>query len=193
MHDIPDTEDADADAEQFWPETYKYIIRSRVKEEFSAQVLDAGSFRSIYEEQYQNRFSEYETFVYHLSEMIVIGTENGTDEIFDEIYDSFRKHQPLPDVRVYARYYQPVSVTQDMRKELVANIEEEYKNLHAYEHIFEDHYQGALSFDGFIQMIAQLVANGAVNGADDALGRIYRSFLDRSQLPPFRRYPKRIR
>ncbi|MCP4756433.1 MAG: hypothetical protein GY866_36680 [Proteobacteria bacterium] len=193
MHDMPDTEDADADAERFWPEDFKTIIRNRIKDRFSSEVLEAEAYRTVFEEQYRNRFSDYESFVARLAEMMVIGAENGADEIFDEIYDSFRKQLPLPNMRSYARYYQPVSVDRDLKTEVAVKIVEEYKDLHAYEHIYEDHFQRILSFDEFINSIAGLVANGVANGADDALGKIYRSFLTKSPLPLLRRYPRRIR
>jgi len=193
MHDMPDTEDADADAERFWPEDYKYLIREQVKSDFTALVLDENIFKPIYKEQHQNRFSDYESFVDRLAEMVIIGAENGADEIFDEIYDAFRKEIALPASRSYARYHEPQPVSADLKDAIAKKVTEEYKDLHMYEHIYEDHYQGELSFDEFIDQIAGLVATGTVNGADDALGKIYHSFYFQSNLPLLRRYPRRIR
>lgn len=193
MHDMPDTEDADADAERFWPEEYKYIIREQLKYEFTASVLAQGTFKTIYEEQYQNRFSDYESFVDRLAEMVIIGAENGADKVFDEIYDAFRKEIPLPANRSYAQYYDPQPISTELKESVAKKVNEEYRDLHIYEHIYEDHFQGELSFDEFIDRIADLVATGTMNGADDALGKIYHSFFVQSALPLFRRYPRRIR
>ncbi len=193
MHDMPDTDDADADAERFWPEDYKYIIRDQVKSQFMSAVLEENAFSSIYEQQYQERFSDYESFIARLAEMVIIGAENGADEIFDEIYDAFRKEMPLPANRSYASYHQPNPVSPELKEAVAQKVIEEYKELHMYEHIYEDHFEGELSFDEFIGRIADLVAIGTVNGADDALNKIYHSFYYQSGLPLLRRYPRRIR
>lgn len=193
MHDMPDTEDADADAERFWPEEYKAIIRDQVKSQFTALVLDEKTFSSIYAEQFQDRFSDYESFIARLAEMVIIGAENGADEIFDEIYDAFRKEQSLPANRSYAAYHEPRPVSSELKEAVVKKVTAEYKDLHLYEHVYEDHYEGELSFEEFIAQVAELVATGTMNGADDALGKIYHSFFIQSSLPLLRRYPRRIR
>jgi hypothetical protein len=125
--------------------------------------------------------------------MVVIGAENGVDLILGEVYDAFWNNSPFPDKRFYARYFWPEVFTEDLKKVLASKAFEEFDNHHAYVHIHEDHYESDLSFGEFIAQIADLVVMGAVNGADDALGDIYRAFLDRAPLPTARRRPRRLR
>ncbi|MBW2092354.1 MAG: hypothetical protein JRI34_09570 [Deltaproteobacteria bacterium] len=193
MHDIPDTEDIDAASERYWPEGYKEVIRARLGQAFAEEVLKANAFKTFYEEQYADKFDSYERFISRLAEMVVIGAENGADQIFEEIYASFRNHAPLPDSRVPANYHWPEPFTPELKNELRQKTFEEYSNHHAYEHIHEDHYAGKLDFKSFVDEVAGLVVTGAANGADDALDRIYMSFLSAAPLPPARRRPRRIR
>jgi hypothetical protein len=193
MHDLPDTEDADAAAERYWPEAYKDLIRIHLKQALSAQFHEAEAFTAVYEKNYTNRFGSYDQFVDRLAEMVVIGAENGVDDILEEVYASFRRNTPIPDKRLHAVYFWPEPLAEDLKKELHGKVFEEFRNHHTYTHIHEDHYLSDLSFDDFMDQIAALVVTGAVNGADDSLGNIYRSFLSASPLPPARRRPRRIR
>ena len=91
MHDIPDTEEADAAAERLWPEEpFRQLLRAKLQASFCRMLTEAGAFASIYEEIYADRFDEYGAFVERLSEIVVIGAENGADRMFGEIYASFR-------------------------------------------------------------------------------------------------------
>lgn len=193
MHDLPDTDDADASAERFWPEGYKNIIRTGLSRSFADLMIAAGAFRAIYDSSYQDRFEAYEAFVGRLAEMVVIGAENGVDLILAEVYDAFRDNSPLPDNRRYARYFWPEAFHEELKKDLASKAFDEFDNHHAYVHLYEDHYKSDLPFNEFISRITDLVVSGAVNGADDALGDIYRAFIDRAPLPTFRRRPKRLR
>ncbi|MBW1710699.1 MAG: hypothetical protein JRG97_13770 [Deltaproteobacteria bacterium] len=193
MHDIPDTEEADAAAERYWPEGYKEVIRAHAGQAFEARIHEAGAFKAYYEKLYADKYDDFEQFIKRLAEMVAIGAENGADAIFEEIYASFRNHASLPDPRVPARYYWPEPFTEELKGEIRRNIFKEYSRHHAYEHIHEDHYAGILDFESFVKQVASLVVIGAVNGADEALGRIYLSFLNAAPLPPARRRPKRIR
>ena len=193
MHDLPDTDDADASAERFWPEKYKDFIRAGLSRSFTRIMITDQAFRSIYESLYKDRFDTYEAFVGRLAEMVVIGAENGVDLILGEVYDSFRSSSPLPDTRYYARYFWPRAFDDDLKNELATRAFDEFDHHHAYVHIYEDHYAGHLSFDEFIAALANLVLAGALNGADDALGNIYRAFLSRAPLPTARRRPRRLR
>jgi hypothetical protein len=193
MHDIPDTEDADAESERFWPEGYKDILWSELMPGFTGRILEADAFRSSYEQNYKKEFRTYEEWISRLGEMVAIGAENGSDKIFDEIYTAFSHGSPLPRLRPYARYFWPDIFNDEITKHLQEQLRDEYKAFHPYEHIYKDHYQELFSFDGFIDAIADLVAVGARKGADDMLGTIYRAFLGSGQLPIARRRPKRIR
>ena len=193
MHDLPDTDDADASAERFWPEGYKNVLRADLKKAFVEMVIKSEAFRSFYELLYHDRFDDYESFVDRLAEMVVIGSENGVDIILGEVYDAFRNNSPFPDKRYYAKYFWPEVFDEDLRKVLASRAFDEFDNHHAYVHIHEDHYESNLSFAEFIAQIADLVVVGAVNGADDALRDIYRAFLSRAPLPTVRRRPRRLR
>lgn len=193
MHDLPDTDDADASAEKFWPEGYKNVLRTDLKQAFVDMVIACGAFRTFYESSYNDRFDDYESFVDRLAEMVVIGAENGVDFVLGEVYNAFRKNSSLPDKRYYAQYFWPEVFNEDFRKVLASKAFDEFDNHHAYVHIHEDHYESNLPFDEFIAQIADLVVMGAVNGADDALGDIYRAFLDRAPLPTARRRPRALR
>lgn len=193
MHDLPDTDDADASAEKFWPEGYKNVLRTDLKQGFVDLVITSGAFRSFYDSSYQDRFASYKSFVDRLAEMVVIGSENGVDRILGEVYDAFRNNSPFPDKRYYAKYFWPEVFNEELRKVLASKAFDEFDNHHAYVHIYEDHYESNLSFDEFISQIADLVVMGAVNGADEALGQIYGAFLDRAPIPTARRRPRALR
>jgi len=195
MHDIPDTEDADAATERFWPEGYKDILWVELIPAFSNLLLNSGAFKSTYDHHYGEDFDTYEAFVHRLAEMVAIGAENGSDSIFDEIYAAFADNSPLPLCRPYARYYWPDIFNDDIKNRFRGKVIEEYKDFHRYEHIYEDHYaaEGALSFEEFIEHIASLALVGAQKGANDMIGTVYRAFLGSARLPIARRRPKRIR
>jgi hypothetical protein len=194
MHDIPDTEEADAAAERLWPEEpFRQLLREKLHLSFCRMLTEAGAFASLYEAVYTDRFDDYDMFVQRLSEIVVIGAENGADRMFGEIYASFRSDGPLPLARDVAVYLWPLAFDEALKVSLQQKIIDEYKELHAYIHIHEEHYQGTLSFQAFLEKIADLVVSGAVNGADDALGGIYRSFLNKTPLPAARRHSRRAR
>jgi hypothetical protein len=193
MHDMPDTEDADADSERYWPEGYKDILWAKLIPAFATLLLEARAFETIYTQSFGEDFSTYEQFVDRLAEMVTIGAENGSDKSFDEVYAAFRKDAPLPNPRSYATHFWPDPIDEELRRELHGSVLEEYRDLHAYIHIHEDHYDGALSFDAFLDKIAALVVSGAVKGADDAIGDIYSAFLGPTRLPIARRRPRRAR
>jgi len=193
MHDMPDTDDQDADAEIFWPSGYKEIIRHRLGPEIASRIIETDAFHDIYEERFTGRFSDYEKFVDRLAEIVVIGCENGAESAFDEIHLSFRNSLPLPEIRPFARYLWPGPFSLKLKDEIYEKVFEEYCESHGYQHIHEDHYEGVLDFDSFIKQVAIFVSTGSENGADDSLGIIYRSFLEALPLPLARRRPKRIR
>ena len=193
MHDMPDTDDADAAAERFWPEGYKEILWAELIPAFTDLLREVEAFKNIYEQNYSEEFNTYEEFVDRLAEMVTIGAENGSDNIFDEIYAAFSHNAPLPGIRAYARYFWPGSFDEQLKSRLHDKVIAEYRDLHAYEHVYEDHYEGQLSFEEYISHIASLVVVGAQKGADDMIGSVYRAFLGPTHLPIARRRPKRTR
>ncbi|MBW2622786.1 MAG: hypothetical protein JRD68_07750 [Deltaproteobacteria bacterium] len=192
MHDLPDTEDVDAAAERYWPEGYKDIIREKIGPSLAKQILEAGAFKSAYADIYAKKFDTYEKFANRLGEMVSIGAEKGADEMFEDIYASFRKDAPLPERRARARPLWPEPFDRESKDEVHQKLFKEYGAHHAYEHIHEDHYEDVVDFETFITRVADLVLVGAINGADNALEAIYKAFLTASPLPPARRKPRRL-
>jgi hypothetical protein len=158
-----------------------------------AALTKARAFETTWETHYTAAFTRYEDFVGRLSEIVAIGAENGTDGAFDGIYAAMRTSSPPPKERVRARYLWPEGVDVELRADLHGLITAEYRNSHPFEHLHEDHYEGELSFDDFVDHVAGLVVTGGVNGADDALASIYRALLNGSPLPSARRRPRRLR
>lgn len=193
MHDMPDTDEADAAAERYWPEEYKWVIKTDLKQAFEAVIQGARGFSGIYQRDYSDRFESYETFVHHLAEGVAIGSENGVDEILEEIQRALLRDGSLPEQRLYAVYFWPQPFDEGLKNRLHREAFEEFRTYPIYQHIHEDHFNGRQSLDEFIDGLARLVVVGAMNGADKAIGDIYQAFLFGAPLPPFRRRPRRVR
>jgi hypothetical protein len=193
MHDLPDTEDQDAASERYWPEGYKNVLTDLLYHEVRQRILEAGAFKNLQETRYSKVFPDHQGFADRLAQMVVIGAENGADEMFEEIYASFRADRPLPADRALARYFWPLPFSAEVAEALRQILINEYGGHHAFHHIHEDHYAGSLSFEDFIKTVADLVVCGAQNGADQTLGRIYQAFVSHAPLPPSRRRPRLLR
>ena len=194
MHFMPDTEDADSAAETFWPEGYKQIIRDDVRQLIGAQLNDGKKLRHVYQRQYLEKYTDLNQFVNRIADMIVIGAENGADDAFDDIITAFLTESPLPEALRYARYFWPQALPQRAKKRLEQVIIDEYGQDKVYNHAYKVGYQNSYrNFGEFISQVAQLVMTGAMNGADDMLEAIYRSFVTPYPLPPARRYPRRLK
>ncbi len=194
MHFMPDTEDTDSAAEKFWPEGYKQVIREDVRQKIGAQLNDGKRLRHIYQQQYFEKYTDLSQFVGKIAGMIVIGAENGADDAFDDIITAFLTESFLPEVRRYARYFWPQALPQRAKNRLQQVIVDEYSQDEIYSYAYKAGYQGSyLNFGEFISQVAQLVVTGAMNGADDTLEAIYRSFVAPCPLPPARRRSRRLK
>ena len=203
MHFMPDTEEEDSAAETFWPEGYKQVIREDVRQLIGARLNDGKKFRHVYQQQYPEKYRDLNQFVSRIADMIAIGSENGADDAFDDIIDAFLTESPLPEERRYARYFWPQTFPQRVKKRLEEVIIDEYSQDDVYTHAHKVGYgrnardnanKGSYpTFDEFIHRVAQLVVTGAINGADDTLEAIYRSFITPHPLPPARRHPRRLK
>jgi len=197
MHDIPDTEEADAAAERYWPDGFKHLIRERLGNDFKDTVLKNSVpgedlFNSFFEKHYAEKFSDYDHFLKRLCETVVIGAENGADEAFNEIYEVMYHGLRLSKPLEYAKYFQPEPFTVKLREEVCDKIIGEYGELHAYEHFYEDRYSD-VPFSEFMREVGEFVVSGAVKGADRSLEKIYQAFMFGSPLTVFRRHPRRVR
>jgi len=193
MHDLPDTDDADAASERYWPEEYKWVIKEDLKKAVTMGLVEEKPFTAIYQRNYADRFESYEAFADRLAEGVTIGAENGVDDVLEEIQRCIRRNVPLPEPRLYNVYFQPQPFDEKLKTSLHREVFEEFRANPIYRHIYEDHYETRLPFDEFIDHLARQVVVGAMNGADKALGDIYRAFLFASPLPAFRRRPRRVR
>lgn len=193
MHDLPDTEEADAAAERYWPDHFKWVIRKRLTEKVEKALLQEQAFTEIHKRLYGSVFSDYRSFCRRLAEGVAIGAENGADAALDELHQALSQQAPLPEKRWYAVYYWPDPFDAELGQVLYREVCEEWGTHPVFRHLYDDHYTGPLSFDGFTAALADLTVTGAKNGADRMLGEIYRAFLFGRPLPPFRRRPRRVR
>lgn len=194
MHFMPDTEDADSAAESFWPEGFKEVIRREVGKVIVAELSEGKRFRRVYEQRYSEKYPDFDRFTNRIADMVVIGSERGADDAFDEVYAAFRDESPVPDPRRYARYFWPETFLHAIEKSVHQAIVDEYGQERSYKHAYDVHSPRKFSdFEEFLNAIADLVVAGAENGADDMVGEIYKSFLTLSPLPPARRRPKRLK
>jgi len=192
MHEMPDTEGADAASERLWPEGYKQRIRQVVTQRMVERMSEAGAFEQVYENYYTAVLENYPGFVEQVAKIVTIGAENGTDGAFGEIHSALRRGLDPPLARVRARYLWPEPFDEELKAELRHEIKVEYRQSHAFEHLYEDHYLGDLGFEDFVDRAAELLVVGGINGADDSLAVVYRALLDGSPLPKARRRPRRI-
>lgn len=192
MHDVVDTEEQDAYQEDYWPDRFKEVLRGDFAAAVRETLTAAGSFTRIYEESYRRNYSTYERFIQRIAEAAVIGAENGTDDMF-AVIDGFidvAGDLPAPRVRPYPLLDATLGRFEgDVARAIVA----EYGDEHFYRHEHEHCRERIPDYTTFMERLAARVAQGAMNGADEMLARVYRSLFWRLPLPVARRRPKRLR
>ncbi len=194
MHFMPDTEDQDSAAETFWPEGYKLVIREISPPEIESKLVKEKPFVSVYELDYKSKYDDYNLFLKKLAEMAAIGLENGADNAFDDIIDSFLKEAPLPQIRTYAQYFTGAQLSIESRAKLHNIIVDEYSRDNIYVYAYGVGYKKILpSLEEYINQVAELVITGAQNAANDTIENIYRNLYLRSPLSPMRRHPRRLK
>lgn len=194
MHFMPDTEDEDSAAETFWPEGYKQVIREKVPPSVRAELLKEKPFAGVYGRLYEDKFTDHTQFLEKLADMVAVGAENGADDAFDDIINSFLKEAPLPGIRAYAHYAWPAALNREMAAVLKQNIIGEYSKDNIYVYAYGVGYTKTFpTFDDYMRFVADLVVTGAQNGADDTVESIYRSFLKGAPILPVRRHPRRLK
>ena len=196
VHFMPDTEDADAAAESFWPDAFKEVIRSELGQTVVAAISGGKRFRKLYAERFCESYPDFDQFAKRIADMVVIGAERGADDAFDEMNAVFLTDSslPPPEARRQARYLWPGPFHDDVRRSVHQAIVEEYSQEQSYLNAYEDQLPGRYrGCEEFINEIAEFAVVGAENGADDMLSKIFMSFLLRATLPPARRHPKRLR
>jgi hypothetical protein len=192
VHDVVDTEEQDAFQEDYWPDRYKEVLRGPFAETVRENLAAAGSFTRIYEESYHRNYSTYERFIQRIAEAAVIGAENGADDMFAVIDRFIDMEGDLPSPRV--RPHSLVQSASDrFEGEVSRAIFAEYNGEHFFAHEHEHCVDRIPSFTDFMERFAARVAQGAMNGADEIMARVYRSLYRRLPLPVARRRPKRLR
>ena len=191
MHFLPNTEDEDAAAEVYWPEDFKQVIRTGLRQVLAAKLNGQG-LRHVYNQKYREAYSDFSQFMDRIADIIVIGAENGADDAFDEMYTAFLTESPLPEVRRYSRYLWPQAFPQRVKRELHRAIVDEYSQDSTYNYAYKVGYaKDYPNFGEFITEVARLVVTGVVNGADNMLEELYRAFAILDSLPPARRPARR--
>jgi len=193
---MPDTEDADAAAETFWPDGFKEVIRNDVGQTVVAALSGGKSLRKLHEKRFSEKYPDFDQMARRMADMVVIGAERGADDAFEEMNAVFLSDSSLtlPEARRHARRLWPEPFPDGVRKSVHRAIVQEYGQEQAYWNAYEDQLPGRYRDLGeFMNEVAELVVVGAENGADDMLCEIYRSFLFWAPLPPARRHPKRLK
>jgi len=194
MHYMPDTEDEDSAAETFWPEGYKQLIREDARQAIATQLNGKKRFRHIHQQRYSEKFSSYTQFLDKIADMVAIGAENGADDAFDEIMDAFLEEEALPGVRRHAHYFWPDAFPRTVTKKLRQVIVDEYSGDDVYNFAYKVGYRDDFSsLNEFAEQVAEVVIIGAMNGANDMLETVYRSFMKLGPLITARRHPRRLK
>jgi hypothetical protein len=194
MHYMPDTEEEDSAAETFWPEGYKQVIRTDVRQAIGSQLNGKKRFRRVYREGYSEKYSSYEQFLDRIADMVAIGAENGADDTFDDIVDALLAEEALPEERKYTRYFWPEIFPPKVKEKFRRIIVDEYSEDNVYDFAYKVGYRNDFSsFDEYINKVAKIVTTGSMNGANDMLEGIYRSFTHLSPLTPARRHSRRLK
>ncbi len=193
MHDLPDTERIDAAAERYWPEEFKRVLKTRLRERVEKAFRRARPFEEVIRRNYGKEFSGYNDFVIYAAEGVVIGAEKGVDDLLMAAHRSWLNHQPLPLIPLYADYLWPDPLDPELSEELYREAREEFSTHPLYRHLHQDHDHGPGDFETWMDDLGRRVVRGAKNGADQSLASIYRALLFQTPLPIFRRRPRRIR
>ena len=197
MHDLIDSDEADAAAERFWPEGFKQVIREEVGKLIADKLKQRNSFRQVYEDRFSDKYPDFDRFLERIANMVAIGAENGADDAFDDIYAAFQMEMSLPDSMEYAHHLWPQGLNSEIKRRIQQSVVEEYSQERYYQKQYknanEDWPERYSDPSRFLDEVAQLVVIGAVNGVDDMLEEVYKAFILSRPLPPARRRPKRLK
>ncbi len=191
MHFMPEDEGYE---EKLWPDGYKAVIKSRLREVITTELRAGDTLINVYKQQYTDKYGALDRFMERITEMLVIGAEKGGDEAFDNIVTAFLYEFPLPEPRVYARYLLLSKLPEEMDRQVMQQVIDEYREDEVFIHAFKVGYWDLYEdFEQFLIETARLAAVGVINGMDDMLTAIYRAFATGGPLPPARRNAKRVK
>ncbi len=192
MHEVLDTETVDAAEELFWPQQFKWILRSEVKSALIDWIMLQNIFKKLVT---QKPKEDRDFFIEILAGSIIIGGENGADDAFEMIHKVFSHGGQLPCMVEWVENISGKELfTEDVRINIHNKIVEEYSSEHLYEHIFEDYYMDSYSgFTEFIEAVSKLAVTGIINGTENQYRKIIQSYLYDIPLPPAKRHPMAIK
>jgi hypothetical protein len=180
--------------EKLWPDSYKAVIKSQVREVISSKLRSEDTLKNAYEQQYKEKYPNFESFLERILEMLVIGAEKGGDEAFEDIVTAFLYELPLPVPRVYRSYLLMSKLPEEVTRQIVQRIIDEYREddvfVHAYKVGYWDLHE---DYEQFLEETTVLASVGVINGIDDMMTGIYRAFATADLLPPARRNAKRVK
>jgi hypothetical protein len=193
MHYLPDTEEQDAAAERYWPDSFKQVIRDEVGQSVKLKLKER-KLRRVYEKRYQDIYADAGQFANRIVEIVTTGAQNAADAGFEMIFKAFLTESPLPAIPRYAVYLWPHIFSQKIIDRIQNAVAFDYRNDETFKYAYNVGYQKEYSkFDEFIDRIACKITTSVINGTDDMLVRIYTAFLHCQPLPPARRNPKRLK
>ena len=191
MHFMPEDEGYE---EKLWPDGYKAIIKTGLREVIADKIRAGDLFEHVYEQHYTGLLPNLDRFRERITDMLVIGAEKGGDRAFDDIITAFLYELPLPEPRAYATYLLlpelPETVARPMMRQVIDEYREDEVFVHAYKAGYRYLYEG---YDQFLSDTARLAKVGAVNGLDDMLAAVLQAFAAGGRLPPARPNPRRIK
>ena len=194
MHDVIDTESEDQESESYWPDSYKRTIREGLFRHFMEKAGDTSFLRTIRETRFSHRFGNQDDFLKFLARGVGIGGENGSDRVLFLISSNIRKGDPLAMVPPYHEYLWPSLFPEKFQEEIRGEGFAAFYHEHILEHVYEDDYSTAYeTYDHFIRAFVERLLKGAMNGADDMLGKILTACALKLPLPPVRRLPRPLK
>jgi hypothetical protein len=194
LHDILDTEKTDLQGEVAWPQEFKKSLREGLSSHVSEKFHANKAFKLLHERFYRTAFVSYHDFVAAVSNLVVIGAENGADLVWAMMVDALEAGSVLPSHSPYARNLWPLPAPEELKMSWQRKISEEYLSDHVLGHVYEDHYkQSRQDFPAFVSLLAENLVNGVTNGAEDTLAAIYRCFMRGAPMPVGRRNPRMLR
>jgi len=197
MHFLPNTLEEDAAGERYWPDGFKQVIRGEIPpvlhSEFNEQSL-GQIYKEKFYEKFRAKYPDLKSLIDQVIGLVVIGAENGADQGFDGVFQSFMSESPLPDAKPYARHLWPYIFSGLLKGKIHQAIVKEYKRDKSLQYAYKVGYAAKYgSFAEFIDEIAWRIEAGIESGVDEVLAKIYRSFLAKRGLPQGRRRPKRLK
>jgi hypothetical protein len=193
MHFLPDTVDEESIQERYWPDNFKKVIHEIYSKNLS-EKLKVKYLQRIYLRRYAESFADILEFKQYLINAIAIGAENGADEGFESIYKSFLCEESLPCLLGLPKLLWPLSISANDKKMIHDSIYSDYFPddgfIYAYNYGYKNKFK---SYTDFINEVADLIIEATINGADNAIMKLYLAFSCGLPLPLIRRNPKRLK